>query len=490
MSKDNAVTMEDLIEQLKPEQNLRVDDKGNAYVLVRNGASTEAILINLKNKKFKKLIRKVARKLGSRLKSADIDELAEELESMAWDFEETPIAIEVRNARSQDKQSVLIDLCNAKGEIVALSAGNVEVLDKPNTKTNSVVFSRPECMKPMVTPEITTIKGGLKKLQPFINTDQTTFFELVGYMTYVMAHPKACGVPYPILLIQGEKGSGKSFFSNNVMRTLLDPSSLDGLRMPKREQDFAIQVNSMFLGVYDNLRKLTKDQSDMLCTTATKGNIASRTLYSNDGLTSLLLHAPLLLNGIHNFVTESDLASRCFKVALVPMAENKCKPEGLLKQELDDALPEIFGSLLTLASKALVEEKNAEVIYPARMMDFAKWLAAIETVLKVGEGKLQKAYRANVKNIMASGTEDDSLTVAMQKLIKSAANDKIWKATPSRLLETLQFHENPMYLPRGAAALTSKLKAQESSLNANGVYFKLGRDTERFVMVSGKPLAA
>ena len=213
-------------------------------------------------------------------------------------------------------------------------------------------------------------------------------------------------------------------------------------------------------------------------------------MYSDDGLVALLLHAPLLLNGIHNFVTESDLASCCFKVALVPMAEDKRKPEGELKLEFEAALPEIFGSLLTLASKALVEEKTAKVVYPARMMDFAKWLAAIEIVLGLGEGKLQKAYKANVKNIMASGTEDDSLTVAMQKLIKSAANDKIWKATPSRLLETLQNHENPMYLPRGAAALTSKLKAQESSLNANGVYFKIGRDTDRYVMVSGKPLAA
>ncbi|MFA0170728.1 ATP-binding protein [Vibrio splendidus] len=489
MSKSkNTISMDDIIEVVNPEQNLCADEKDQVYVLVRKGASTEAI--NIKSKKFKSVLRKIARDLGARLKAADIDEIIEELESMVWDYEKAPITIEIRNALSKDKASVLIDLCNDKGEIINLSAGNVEVLSKPNAKTKSVVFSRPKDMKPMVTPEFTSIKSGITRLKPFINTDPNTFLQLVAYMTYILAHPKECGVPYPILLIQGEKGSGKSFFSNSVTRTLLDPSSLDGLRMPRREQDFAIQVNSMFLGVYDNLRKLTKDQSDMLCTTATKGNIASRTLYSDDGLTSLLLHAPLLLNGIHNFVTESDLASRCFKVALVPMEEDKRKPEGLLKQELEAALPEIFGSLLTLASKTLVEEESAKVKYPARMMDFAKWLAAIEKVLGLGEGKLQKAYKLNVRNIMASGTEDDSLTVAMQKLIKSAANDKIWKATPSRLLETLQHHENPMYLPRGAAALTSKLKAQESSLNANGIYFKIGRDTERYVMVSGKPLAA
>lgn len=482
--------MEDIIEALNPEENFRIDIESRSYVLVRKGASIESILIDPKNKKFKTLVRKKARNLGGRLTSTDIDDCAEEMESMAWEYEETPITIEIRNALSLDKKSVFIDLYNSKGEVVALSAGNVEVLDKPNDKTNAIIFSHPESMKSMVRPEFTTITSGIKKLKPFINTDQTTFLELVAYMTYVLAHPKACGVPYPILYLQGEKGSGKSFFSNNVIRQLLDPSGLDGLRMPKREQDFAIQINSMFFGIYDNLRKLTKDQSDMLCTTATKGSIASRTLYTNNSLTSLLLHAPLLLNGIHFFVTESDLASRCFKVGLVPMADDKRRAEDELKQELEAALPEIFGSLLTLASKALVEEKTAKVKYPARMMDFAKWLAAIETVLGVGEGKLQKAYKANVKNIMASGTEDDSLTVAMQKLIKSAANDKVWKATPSRLLETLQHHENPMYLPRGAAALTSKLKAQESSLNANGVYFKIGRDTDRYVMVSGKPLAA
>lgn len=484
----NVVSIDEIIDAITPEKNLCIDDKEQVYILVRKGASVEAI--NIKSKKFKPVIRKIARNLKVRLKVADIDEIIEELESIVWDYEKAPINIEIRNALSLDKKSVLIDLCNDNGEIIDLSAGNVDVLSQPNTKTKHVVFSRPKDMKPMVAPLFTSIKSGINKLYPFINTDQNTYFQLVAYMTYILAHPKESGVPYPILLIQGEKGAGKSFFSDNVMRSILDPSSLGSLRMPKREQDFAIQVNSMFLGVYDNLRKLSKDQSDMLCTTSTKGSIASRTLYSNDGITSLLLHAPLLLNGIHNFVTESDLASRCFKVFLMPMDENKRKPEGLLKQELNAALPEIFGSLLTLASRALVEEQNVKVIYRARMMDFATWLAAIEKVLGLDAGKLQKAYKLNVRNIMASGTEDDSLTVAMQKLIQSVANDKVWKATPSRLLETLQHHENPMYLPRGAAALTSKLKAQESSLNANGIYFKLGRDTERYVMISGNPMTA
>ncbi|MCV5951024.1 hypothetical protein OFN94_40085, partial [Escherichia coli] len=65
----------------------------------------------------------------------------------------------------------------------------------------------------MVTPKLpcSDMKSALKKLRNFINTDQDTFLLLVAYMTYLMAHPKAKGVPYPILMIQGEKGAGKSF---------------------------------------------------------------------------------------------------------------------------------------------------------------------------------------------------------------------------------------------------------------------------------------
>lgn len=38
---------------------------------------------------------------------------------------------------------------------------------------------------------------------------------------------------------------------------------------------------------------------------------------------------------------------------------------------------------------------------------------------------------------MASGTIDDSLTIAMQKLIKGLSDGEAWKGTPSASLEKL-----------------------------------------------------
>ncbi|WP_232613964.1 hypothetical protein [Photobacterium carnosum] len=76
----------------------------------------------------------------------------------------------------------------------------------------------------------------------------------------------------------------------------------------------------------------------------------------------------------------------------------------------------------------------------------------------------------------------------MQKLIKGLSDGEAWKGTPSALLEKLYEFESSMFLPKGAAALISKIRGQESSLNANGIYFKMGRDSERYVMVSGNSL--
>ncbi|MBF4395628.1 ATP-binding protein, partial [Vibrio anguillarum] len=108
--------------------------------------------------------------------------------------------------------------------------------------------------------------------------------------------------------------------------------------------DFVLQLNSMYLAVFDNMRSVTKDQSDLLCRASTRAASAKRTLFTTTGLTGLSLHSPMVLNGIHDFVKESDLADRCLRIRLVPMATNKRRSEQDLRAELEAVLPEILGA--------------------------------------------------------------------------------------------------------------------------------------------------
>ncbi|EOF9316082.1 ATP-binding protein [Vibrio fluvialis] len=472
----------EFLEQFTPSV-VKQDESRSPYLVEHTGESKQAI--PLASDKGEQMLRKFAKRVELRLVGKMVKDALDEVKAVAWEHEQPLIKPQIRYGMTSNSETITIDLSN--GQIVQLSAQGVEVLDTMPACNEDLYFQRPSFQLPMVTPKLPCddTKSALAKLRKFINTDTNTFFLLVAYMTYLMAHPKAKGVPYPILMIQGEKGAGKSFFCNNVLRGLLDPSAISAMAFPK-QSDFVLTINGMSLVVIDNLRSLTKRQSDLLCTVATKGTMTKRTLYKTAEVTMLELHSPLVLNGIHDFVKESDLASRCLRVNLEPMKKGNRRPEQELKAELEASMPEIFGALLTLASKALAVLPDVEVMHEARMMDYAKWIGALEKIWKLPEGKLQKVYEKNVESLMASGMADDSLTIAFTALLKKG-NGKPWKGKPSELLRKLQEFEENMYLPKGAAALSAKIKGQESSLNANGIYFEFGREAERYIMVSDKP---
>ena len=481
MAEKNVVA--EFLEQFTPSV-VKQDESRTPYLIEHTGESKQAI--PLESDRGEQMLRKFAKRVELRLVGKSVKEAFEEVKAIAWEHEQPLIKPQIRYGMAPSSDAVTIDLSN--GQIVQLSAQGVDVLDSMPASNEELYFQRSSFQLPMVTPKLPCVdmKSALKKLRDFINTDQDTFLLLVAYMTYLMAHPKLKGVPYPILMIQGEKGTGKSFFCNNVLRGLLDPSAVSAMAFPK-QSDFVLTINGMSLVVIDNLRSLTKRQSDLLCTVATKGTMTKRTLYKTAEVTMFELHSPLVLNGIHDFVKESDLASRCLRVNLEPMKKGNRRPEQELKADLEASMPEIFGALLTLASQALAILPDVEVIHEARMMDYAKWIGALERVWKLPEGKLQKVYEKNVESLMASGMVDDSLTIALTSMVKKLGG-KAWKGKPSQLLSKLQEHEDSQYLPKGAAALSAKIKGQESSLNANGIYFKFGRAAERYIMVSDKPL--
>ncbi|MGR5452264.1 ATP-binding protein [Vibrio sp. PNB22_3_1] len=465
--------------------NLGIDKNENVYLIVQQKKAKVAYPLMSKAARIQ--LRKMAKSFKLTLTKKGMEEFVEVLEAKAFEYDERPITVQVRYALTTDNR-VIIDL--GDGELIELSAGKVRLIEGPN-EVNEIFFSRPEFQQVMVHPKLTMSKEDitavLKRLHLFLNTNINTFYLLIGYLTYLVAHPKVKGVPYPILFIQGEKGAGKSFFCNQVLRGLIDPNAVSGIHLTRQMDDYAAILNSMFLVIFDNLRTLTKAQSDLLCTTATKGTQVKRELYTTASLMLQDLHSPLALNAIHDCVQESDLASRCLHVKLNAMPEKARRPEQELQAELSELMPDAFGAILWLAAQALDKLSCAEVTHKARMMDFAKWIGALELVLGVEPGKLQLVYKNNVKSLMASGMADDSLTIALQKLVNDLKAGEAWKSTPSGLLTQLHEYESPMYLPKGAAALTAKLKGQESSLNANGIYIQFGRASERYVLVSGKP---
>ena len=128
--------------------------------------------------------------------------------------------------------------------------------------------------------------------------------------------------PYFILLVEGEQGSGKSFFCE-IIKRIIDPNIALRLRLPDKPQDLMIQAKEFWLLSFDNTSGMKAEMSDILCSLATGGGIAVRKLYTDEELNVLSYTRPFMINGISGYVTRPDLMERAIPIKLPPMAEDR-----------------------------------------------------------------------------------------------------------------------------------------------------------------------
>ena len=86
--------------------------------------------------------------------------------------------------------------------------------------------------------------------------------------------------------------------------------------------------------------------SDALCRLATGGGFSTRRLYSDDEEVVFDAKRPILLTGIEEVATRSDLLDRAIQVFLPPIAENQRRDEASFRDEFNQDRPLILGALL------------------------------------------------------------------------------------------------------------------------------------------------
>ena len=113
--------------------------------------------------------------------------------------------------------------------------------------------------------------------RPFANVASDDDFILV--VAWLVASFRERG-PYPVLVLNGEQGSGKSSFMRRC-RSLLDPSSPPIQGPPKDEQGLIVTAQNSHLIALDNLSHISPELSDGLCRLSTGGGFAVRALHTD-----------------------------------------------------------------------------------------------------------------------------------------------------------------------------------------------------------------
>jgi hypothetical protein len=374
---------------------------------------------------------------------------------------------------------VELDVGDDRNTRIRVTPGKVEVINSGSPTT----FRRPPSMRALPMP---ANHGDWKLLRPYVNLEPVPSILLVAYIAFTLVSPKVDGVTFLILLLLVNQGSGKSSLTRTIQR-FTDPTALGLQAFPKSERDLAIAVQQGHVVAFDNLRAFTPAMADALCRVSTGGAFATRRLYTDDEQMVHRLHCGLILNGLHTFIDQPDLAQRCLPLVLKPLDETDRREETEMMAALNRDTPIIFRGLLDLAAEIMARLPEAEVVAPERVISFSKWLAAMELVYGAPAGVYQQAYRNALSGGMLDALLEDPLASVVLTFAANLTTGQ-WSGTPRALYQELcdTASHRTVYSrdwPRNEIAMGKQLRSLQAGLQRQGVDVLFSRGRERSITI-------
>jgi hypothetical protein len=378
--------------------------------------------LRLKSKAFRSYVGKLYFETeGAPLSPLAYKDLMAFLEAKAL-YESPEYEVHLRFAEHDG--AIYVDLANDKGQVVRITTDDYQTIPSLDCP---VKFIRSPRTMPMVAPEE---GGAFDELWDILNINEDHHRILI--MAWLVGAMQPNG-PYPILVLQGEQGSGKSSLSR-VLRDLIDPSFPGLFSVPSSERDLAIAAFKSRLLAFDNLSSVANWLSDAFCRVSTGGGFATRAIYTDDEEAIYDLKRPVITNGIAAFSNRNDMNDRAIFINLPPIAKEERIPEKVIMERWNKAKPRVLGALFSAISCALRNRDKVGLQNYPRMADFAHWVVAAEPALPSEPGSFIREYHQNRTNVIEDAIYSDLVAQAVRKLVNDAGE---FSGTPSQLLAKL-----------------------------------------------------
>lgn len=372
--------------------------------------------------------------------------------------------IEVHTRLAAKDGCIWLDLCDEEWRVVKISAEGWEIVREAPIK-----FRRTRGMRTLPMP---VTGDSISLLRDLLNVSDADWVLLISWLVTAFRP----GYPFPVLVIHGEQGSAKSTVSK-MIRELIDPN-VAPLRSEQRdERDLMLAATNSWIIALDNLSKLPVWLSDALCRLSTGGGFATRTLYENDEETLFMAMRPIIINGIEELTTRSDLLDRSVIIHLPAIPPEKRRTEAEVWREFEFIRPFVLGSLLDAVSLALRNVGKVQLGQLPRMADFALWATAAEQSFGLENRAFISTFMGNRESANELALEASPIAATLVEFVQQ---QEVWKGKPSELLEKLNQlatdeTKRQQGWPKRSNTMTGALNRIAPNLRAIGIECNMGR---------------
>jgi hypothetical protein len=362
--------------------------------------------------------------------------------------------------------AIYLDLCNDRWETVEITKKGWRVVRNPPVK-----FRRARGTSALPTP---APGGRISDLRQFANVASDNDFILLVACAVAAFRPN---LPCPVLVLHGEQGSAKSTTAK-LLKKLIDPAEPLLRSLPRESRDLYIAASNSWVISLDNVSGLPPWLSDDLCRLATGGGFATRELYSDDEEKIFSALRPVILNGIEEIATRSDLLDRSILLELPTIPKENRRNETDFWREFEQMWPRILGVLLDAVARGLKNLPTTRLKTCPRMADFATWIVACESAFGSPAGSFLRAYERN-RNEANSVSLDASI---IGEPILEIANNGGFVGTASELLEKLEEVAGEKIKrqagwPKNGRGVSGQLKRIAPNLRAKGLMVNWVRES-------------
>ncbi len=378
--------------------------------------------------------------------------------------------LDVRLRVGGELDRIIIDLCNASWQAVVIDRNGWRIVDD-----SPIRFRRARGMLNLPMP----VKGGtFADLRKYVNVAEEHWPLIVGWL---LAALRPVG-PYPVLCLHGEQGSAKSTTAK-LLRCLIDPNVASLRSPPREERDLVVAANNGWAVSLENVSHVSDWLSDALCRLSTGGGYSARELYSDGDEAIFNSQRPVMLNGIEDLATRSDLVDRSLLITLPTIQESKRMTEANYWRNFDRISGSMFGALLDAVSASIRNLNSTSLESLPRMADFAVWVTAAETSLGWRPGYFLQAYERNRRGANELAIESSIVAEAVKDFVQDRQD---WQGTATELLfelnqcgddATKRQRERNRDWPKQGRSLAGKLRRHAPNLRRIGldVQFDLPR---------------